>query len=106
MESAAEPDDPEFGDDAHCRAALHRPDVEVAEARDDLDAQQLNKIFEVEEAAQIDPEPEHLNEKFEFKEAAQIEPEQEQLNNSFLESNKKQILPRLTLCRFTLSIKV
>ena len=68
----------------------------------DPEPEVLNKIFEVEEAAQIDPEPEHLNEKFEFKEAAQIEPEQEQLNNSFLESKKKQILPRLTLYRFTL----
>ena len=83
MESAAEPDDPEFGDDAHCRAALHRPDVEVAEARDDLDAQQLNKIFEVEEAALIDPEPEHLNEIFEFKEAAQIDSGLEQLKEIF-----------------------
>ena len=39
-------------------------------------------------------------------EAAQIDHEQEQLNNDFLESNKKQILPRLTLYRFTLTIQV
>ena len=25
VKTAAEPDDPEFGDSAHCRAALHRP---------------------------------------------------------------------------------
>ena len=37
MEPAAEPDDPEFGDDAHCRAALHRPDVESAAEPDEPD---------------------------------------------------------------------
>ena len=30
VESAEEPDDPEFRDAAHCRAAIHRPDVESA----------------------------------------------------------------------------
>ena len=46
------------------------------------------------------------NEIFEFEEAAQIDPEQKQLNNCFPEFNKKQILPRLTLYRFTLTIQV
>ena len=38
MESAAEPDDPEFRDAAPYRTAFHRPVVEGAEAGDDLDA--------------------------------------------------------------------
>ena len=51
----------------------------------------LGEIFEFEEAAQIDSEPEQLN---------------GILDNCFPEFNKKQILRRLTLYRFTLSIKV
>ena len=35
VESAEESDDPVFGDAAHCRAALHRPDVESAAEPDD-----------------------------------------------------------------------
>ena len=37
IESAEELDDPEFEDAAHCRAALHRPDVESAAIRDEPD---------------------------------------------------------------------
>ena len=66
----------------------------------------LRDIFEVEEAAQINPEPEQLNEIFEFEEAAQKDPVQEQLNNGLPEYHRELIKPRLNLCRFTLSIKV
>ena len=38
MESAAEPDDPEFRDAAPYRTAFHRPVIEGAGAGDDLDA--------------------------------------------------------------------
>ena len=68
--------------------------------------EQLNEIVEFEEAAQIDSGPEQLNEMFEVKEAPQRDPEYEQLNNGFPESNKKQTLPRFTLYRFTLTLKV
>ena len=37
VKSAEEPDDPEFEDAAHCRAALLRPDVESAAIRDEPD---------------------------------------------------------------------
>ena len=47
-----------------------------------------------------------LRDIFEFEEAAQIDPKEEQLNNGFPESNKKHVLPRLALYRFTLLIKV
>ena len=52
-------------------------------AKIDPDPEKLNEIFEVEEAAQIDPDPEQLNEIFQVEEATQIDPEPEQLNEIF-----------------------
>ncbi len=45
MESAAEPDDPEFGDAAHCRAAPHRPVVNPAKesAENAVEAPQIGR---------------------------------------------------------------
>ena len=75
------------GSTAHCRAALHRPDVNSAADPDDPlhwpKPDQLNETFEFKEAAQIDPEPEQLNQIFEFEEATQINPDLEQLNEIF-----------------------
>ena len=49
MESAAEPDDPEFGDAAHCRAAPHRPVVSPAKesAENAVEALQIVGAAEV-----------------------------------------------------------
>ena len=51
MESAAEPDDPEFGDAAHCRAAPHRPVVSPAKesAENAVEAPQIVGVTKVAE---------------------------------------------------------
>ena len=59
----------------------------------DFEPEQLNGIYEFEEAAQIDPEQEQLNEIFEVEEAAQIDPEQEELNEIFEFEEAAQIDP-------------
>ena len=74
-ESAAEPDDPEFGDAAHCRAALHRPVVGPAKES----AENAVEASQIVEAAKVAKTP-------------GADPEQKQLNNRFPESNKKHKL--------------
>ena len=58
MESAAEPDDLEFGDTAHCRLALRRPVVSLAKeaAENTVEASQITeaaKVAETQGAAQV-----------------------------------------------------
>ena len=46
VESAAEPEDPEYGDAAHCRTALHRPVASSAkEAAEKGDADLYRQLF-------------------------------------------------------------